>query len=171
MHMEKLLDQLTWPKASQNQSFKGSLSFLMVKIKKRCRATADQKGKDQRFSGVTVWPGFFVCCWASPLSCWRQRWGQSKTSVGGATFSGFNMHPLSQLEISLYFRFSGGETLLWTQSLFFSLASCIFLVQPAVVYLFFFFCLIVFLEITVRAIDSTLQVQSSELQLTSNQTA
>lgn len=39
----------------------------------------------------------------------------------------------------LCFRFSDVEALLWLQSLFFSLASCVFLVQPAVVHLGCFF--------------------------------
>lgn len=137
INMTKLFGRLMWPKASQNQIFKRSHSLLMVKMKIWCWAAADWKGRNQSFSGVTVWPGSCACCWASALCCWRQCWGQGETPVGGASFSGSNMHPVAQLEVSLCFRFSGGETLLWMHSLFFSLVSCIFLIQPAVVHLGF----------------------------------
>lgn len=100
---------------------------------------------DQDFSGVTIWPGPFVCCCASPAWCSLQCWERGSRCGRWITVDLVNLKALfisciktvclrvKTVCVCVCLRFSSSKVLLWLHSLFFSLMSCIFLIQPAVV--------------------------------------
>lgn len=108
------------------------------------RPLAGWKGRDSDwdFSGVTIWPGPCVCCCASAawwcLQCWERgsRCGRWMPWILKAELISCikNVRLLWIKTVCVcYCRFSSSEVLVWIHSLFFSLMSCVFLIQPAVV--------------------------------------